>query len=181
MIRLDLDSAAAELELMPGVTITVMPITAEVIAVAQADPDLVRAVAPLAADPSDGDGDGAAEDDSSVRTLARNPILHVAFSKAIARAAISGWTGVGDADGNVIEVSPKGINRLLDIEPALKAWQVYLAPKLQWMKEGNVSALSPTGTSAGAQTTARDAKSGAPSAPTSSTRPKRAKAPPSGI
>lgn len=163
MIRLDLDSGETDVELMAGVTVTVAPITAEVIAIAQADPVFLATVAPGRAEPGTDDP----EDTDQARPAAINPVLHVAFSKAIARASITGWEGVGDTEGNVLEISPKGITRLLDIDPALAAWQLYLAPKLRWMKEGNGFAPSPTGTSAGAQTTAGSAESGAGNAPTS--------------
>jgi hypothetical protein len=78
------------------------------------------------------------------------------FAKAIARIAVSSWEGVGDADGNPVPVSPEGIDALLEVWPIFEAFQAtYVAGGLLLDAEKNVSAPSPTGTSAGATATAR--------------------------
>ena len=83
----------------------------------------------------------------------------VAFAKALARRAVLAWEGIGDADGNVIEPSPDAIDALLDIWPIFEAFQLtYVSKGLLLEQEKNVSAPSPTGSSAGATATARPAR-----------------------
>jgi hypothetical protein len=80
----------------------------------------------------------------------------VAFAKALARRAVLGWEGIGDADGNPIAPSPDAIDTLLDIWPIFEAFQLtYVSKGLLLDQEKNVSALSPSGPSAGASDTAR--------------------------
>jgi hypothetical protein len=72
---------------------------------------------------------------------------------------VTGWAGVGDADGNPVPVTPEGIDALLDIWPVFEAFQTRcLAPHLMLDAEKNASAPSPNGTSAGATATAKPAK-----------------------
>ena len=71
-----------------------------------------------------------------------------------------------DDAGNVIPVSPEGIDALLEIWPVFEAFQTqYIARGLLLDQEKNVSAPSPTGPSAGATGTARPARLPAPTAP----------------
>lgn len=53
----------------------------------------------------------------------------MAFAKALARRAVLGWEGIGDADGNVINPSPEGIDALLDIWPIFEAFQLIYVSK----------------------------------------------------
>ena len=77
--------------------------------------------------------------------------LALAMAKAVARRAILDWEGVGDEDGNVAAVTPEGIDALLEIWPVFEAFQTgYVAKGLILDAEKNVSALSPSGPSAGA-------------------------------
>ena len=81
------------------------------------------------------------------------------FAKAIARRAVIDWEGVGDADGNPVPVTLAGIDALLEVWPIFEAFQaVYVSKGLLLDAEKNVSAPSPTGTSAGATATARPAR-----------------------
>ena len=74
--------------------------------------------------------------------------------------------GVGDEAGNLMPVSPAGIDALLEIWPVFEAFQAqYVAPGLMLDAEKNASAPSPTGPSAVATDTARPAKLPAPTAP----------------
>ena len=80
------------------------------------------------------------------------------FAKAIARRAVIDWEGVGDADGNPVPVTLAGIDALLEVWPIFEAFQAtYVSKGLLLDAEKNVSAPSPTGTSAGATATARPA------------------------
>jgi len=76
-----------------------------------------------------------------------------------ARLAVLDWEGVGDDAGNVVPVTPEGIDALLEIWPVFEAFQMqYVAKGLTLDAEKNVSAPSPTGLSVGATDTARPAK-----------------------
>jgi hypothetical protein len=76
------------------------------------------------------------------------------------------WEGVGDEAGNLMPVSPAGIDALLEIWPVFEAFQAqYVARGLMLDQEKNASAPSPIGPSAGAMVTARPAKAPARTAP----------------
>jgi hypothetical protein len=80
------------------------------------------------------------------------------MAKSVARRAVLEWEGVGDVAGNIVPVTPAGIDALLEIWPVFEAFQTqYVAKGLILDAEKNVSALSPTGPSAGAIGTARPA------------------------
>ena len=73
---------------------------------------------------------------------------------------------LGDDAGNIVPVSPEGIDALLEIWPVFEAFQTtYVAKGLILDAEKNVSAPLPTGPSAVATDTARPAKLPAPTAP----------------
>jgi hypothetical protein len=81
------------------------------------------------------------------------------MAKAVARIAIKDWEGVGDADGNPVVVTPAGIDALLEVWPIFEAFQTrYVNSGFLLEQEKNVSALLPTGSSAGAQPTAKPAQ-----------------------
>ena len=91
--------------------------------------------------------------------------MALAMAKSGARRAVLDWEGVGDDAGNIIPVSPEGIDALLEIWPVFEAFQTqYVAHGLLLDQEKNVSAPSPTGPSAVATGTARPAKLPAPTA-----------------
>lgn len=70
----------------------------------------------------------------------------------------TGWEGVTDESGAEFPISADAIRTLLLRDSALYgAWSTYAARLTIEAAEGNVSALSPTGSSAGAQRTATDA------------------------
>ena len=90
----------------------------------------------------------------------------LAMAKAVARRAVLDWEGVGDDAGNIVPVTPEGIDALLEIWPVFESFQTqYVAKGLILDAEKNVSAPSPTGPSAVATDTARPAKLPAPTAP----------------
>ena len=104
----------------------------------------------------------AARSDAAVEVLPETALDEeraLAFAKAIARRAVTEWEGVGDAEGNPVAVTPAGIDALLEVWPIFEAFQAaYVSKGLLLDAEKNVSAPSPTGTSAGATATARPAR-----------------------
>jgi hypothetical protein len=140
MIRLNLTSAPHWLALAPGLRLLVAPLTTALMVSARAD----LSVETLP--------EGATQED-----------LALAMAKAVARRAVLDWEGVGDDAGNVVPVTPEGIDALLDIWPIFEAFQTqYVAKGLILDAEKNGSAPLPTGPSAGATGTARPAKPLAP-------------------
>jgi hypothetical protein len=92
--------------------------------------------------------------------------LALAMAKAVARRAVLDWEGVGDDQGNLVPVSPEGVDALLDIWPVFEAFQTsYVARGLILDAEKNVSAPSPNGPSAGASDIAAPVKRSAKTAP----------------
>ena len=136
MIRLDLSSGPKWLDLGSGLRLQVLPVTTAIMVAARNDP----AVEALS--------DAASKEE-----------MALVMAKAVARRVVTGWQGVGDADGNPVPVSPEGIDALLDIWPVFEAFQTRcLAPHLMLEQEKNASAPLPNGTSVGAKATAQPAK-----------------------
>ena len=136
MLTLDLTNAPQWCDLIPGVRVTLRPLTTALMVSARGDP----AIANLPEE--------AATEEAAL-----------AMAKALARRAILDWEGIGDADGNPIEPSPEAIDELLDLWPAFEAFQtLYVAKALLLDAEKNASAPLPTGRSVGAKATARPAE-----------------------
>ena len=143
MIRLNLTAAPEWLDLAPGLRLLVGPLTTALMVSARAD----LAVETLP--------EGVTQEE-----------LALAMAKSVARRAVLDWEGVGDDAGNIIPVSPEGIDALLEIWPVFEAFQTqYVARGLLLDQEKNASAPLPTGPSAGATGTARTARGRAPTAP----------------
>ena len=143
MIRLNLTATPEWLDLAPGLRLLVGPLTTALMVSARADPAI-----------------------EALPEGATQEALALAMAKAVARRAVLDWEGVGDDAGNVVPVSPEGIDALLEIWPVFEAFQTqYVAKGLILDAEKNVSAPSPTGPSAVATDTARPAKLPAPTAP----------------
>jgi hypothetical protein len=143
MIRLNLTATPQWLDLAPGLRLLVGPLTTALMVSARADP----AIEALP--------EGASQED-----------LALAMAKAVARRAVLDWEGVGDDAGNIVPVTPEGIDALLEIWPVFEAFQTqYVARGLILDAEKNVSAPSPSGPSAGATATARPARGRARNAP----------------
>jgi hypothetical protein len=135
MIRLNLTAPPEWLDLAPGLRLLASPLTTALMVSARSDPTIE-----------------ALPDDASQEDLA------LAMAKSVARRAVLDWEGVGDDAGNIIPVSPEGIDALLEIWPVFEAFQTqYVAKGLILDAEKNVSAPSPTGPSAGATGIARPA------------------------
>jgi len=129
MIRLDLSNEPAWLNLGHGVRLHLHPLTTAMMVASRNDP----AVAAL-------DEDATDEESALI------------FAKALARNATLDWEGVGDSDGNVIQITPEGISALLDVWPLFEAFQTkYVAKGLVLDQEKNASSPLPNGPSAGAK------------------------------
>ena len=136
MIRLNLTATPQWLDLAPGLRLLVGPLTTALMVSARADPAIE-----------------ALPEDVSQEALA------LAMAKAVARRAVLDWEGVGDDAGNVVPVTPGGIDALLEIWPVFEAFQtMYVAKGLILDAEKNAFAPSPTGPSAEATDTARPAR-----------------------
>jgi len=143
MIRLNLTTAPAWLTIAPDLRLLMAPLTTALMVSARADPAIE-----------------ALPDTASQEELA------LTMAKAVARRAVLDWEGVGDDAGNVVLVTPEGIDALLEIWPVFEAFQTqYVAKGLILDAEKNVSAPLPSGPSAGAIGTARLARGAAPTAP----------------
>ena len=134
MIRLDLKREPYWLDLAPGVRIRVRPCTTALVMAARASM--------TTAEPAR----GRSEDDNA---------RGAALLKALARAAIVDWEGIGDEAGAAIPPSPERIDALLDLYPAFRAFETgYFLPALVLDAEKNACAPAPNGTSAAAPSTA---------------------------
>jgi hypothetical protein len=133
MLKLDLSNKPAWLDLSHGVRVLLGPLTTAMMVAARGDPEVQ-----------------ALPEDAPIDQTA------LTFAKALARNAVTDWQGVGDADGNVIAVSPEAIDALLDVWPLFETFQTdYVAKGLVLDQEKNVSSPLPTGSSAGVGTTAK--------------------------
>ena len=143
MLTLDLPIEPYWLDLGHGVRLHVEPLTTALMMAARADPAV-----------------------EALPETAGQDQLALAMAQAVARRAVLAWEGVGDADGNPLPVTPEGITALLEVWPIFEAFQIgYVAKGLVLDQEKNVSAPSPSGTSAGATATARPALAPARTAP----------------
>jgi len=145
MLRLDLSREPRRVELLPGVTLELAPLTTAAMTAAQTDPTLLD----------------LPEDATDAETA-------LAVAKALARRIVLDWEGVGDADGAPIPVSPEAVDALLDLWPAFEAFQAKVVAKALLLDaEKNASAPSPNGATAGATATAPRARGAARTAPKS--------------
>jgi len=143
VIRLNLTAAPAWLTLAPGLRLHVAPLTTALMVSARADPAI-----------------------EALPDTATQEELVLTMAKAVARRAVLDWEDVGDDAGEVVPVSPEGIEALLEVWTVFEAFQTqYVAKGLILDAEKNVSAASPNGPSAGPTDTARPAKGAAPTAP----------------
>lgn len=162
MLKLDLKKAPRWIDLAPGVRMQVLPATMKVILQARRDPEVMAIVA-------------GAEDDPEA--LEARTDVAVAVAQAVARRVVIGWEGVLDDADRPAPVAPEYIDALLEHPAVFETFQSqYLAPAMLLASEKNGSALSPSGTSAGARNTAGPAARSARRAPTKSTGRKPSKA-----
>ncbi len=143
MIRIELSPEPQWLDLGHGVRLLLLPLTTALMVATRSDP-AVRDLDPEAS----------------------NDTRAAIFSGALARRAVVDWEGLGDADGNVLPVTPEGIDALLSLWPIFEAFNLhYVSRGMLLDAEKNGSAPSLTGTSAGAMATARPVKRNAKTAP----------------
>ena len=136
MLTLDLSRKPRWYELGLGVRVELRPLTTALMVAARSDPAV-----------------------ESIPEEASDEERAIAFAKALARRAVLDWEGVGDARGRPIKPSPEAIDALLDVWPLFEAFQRdYVSRGLLLEQEKNVSAPSPSGTSAGARATAQPAR-----------------------
>ncbi len=136
MIRLNLTATPKWLDLAPGLRLLVAPLTTALMVSARADPAIEEMP------------EGASQE-----------AVALAMAKAVARRAVLDWEGVADDAGNLLPVTPEGIDALLEIWPIFEAFQTrYVARGLILDAEKNVSAPLPSGPSAGATDTAPPAR-----------------------
>jgi len=113
MIRLNLSNRPEWLDLLPGLRVLVAPLTTSLMVSARADPAI------------DGLSDSSSQED-----------MALAMAKAVARRAVLDWEGVGDEAGDLVPVSPAGIDALLEIWPVFEAFQAqYVARGLMLDQE----------------------------------------------
>ena len=143
MIRLNMTCAPDWLTLAPDLRVQVAPLTTALMVSARADPAIE-----------------ALQEEASREELA------LAMAKAVARRAVLDWEGVGDEAGKALQISPEGIDALLEIWPIFEAFQtLYIAKGLILDAEKNVCAPLPNGPSVGAKAIARPAEVSVPTAP----------------
>lgn len=146
MLRINLTNEPRWLDFGGGLRLEVLPADMDLISEAQEDPALQELRAQL--DPD--------EEPTREQAIA----LGKALARAVAQLAIIGWEGVGDAEGRVIaKPTPEGIDALMR-HPAVfpKFQSEYIEPALVLADEGNGYAPAPSGTLAGARTTAKPAR-----------------------
>lgn len=149
MLRLDLAREPRWLDLGHGVRLRVRPLTTALMAAARSDPSVT-----------------ALPEDAGNETIA------VVMAKALAKLTVEDWEGVGDEAGEPLQLTPEGLDALLDVVPLFEAFQLrYVSKALLLDEEKNACTPSPSGTSAGAIATAEAVRARAPSAPPSSTAP----------
>ena len=143
MIRLQLSPDPQWLDLGHGVRLQLLPLTTALMVATRSDPEV-----------------------QSLESEASNDTRAAVFAAALARRAVADWEGVGDEDGNVLEITPEGIDALLSLWPIFEAFNLhYVSPGMLLDAEKNGSAPLPTGTSVGATATARPVKRSAKTAP----------------
>ena len=143
MIRLQLSPDPQWLDLGHGVRLQLLPLTTALMVATRSDPEV-----------------------QSLESEASNDTRAAVFAAALARRAVADWEGVGDENGNVLGITPEGIDALLSLWPIFEAFNLhYVSPGMLLDAEKNGSAPLPTGTSVGATATARPVKRSAKTAP----------------
>ena len=143
MIRIQLSPEPQWFELGHGVRLQLLPLTTALMVATRSDPEV-----------------------QSLDAEANNDRRAAVFAAALARRAVVDWEGVGNADGDTLNVTPEGIDALLSLWPIFEAFNLqYVSRGMLLDAEKNGSAPSPTGTSVGATATARPVKRNAKTAP----------------
>jgi hypothetical protein len=150
MIRITFQTEPSWLDLPRGVRLLLRPPGTAVILAAGAElaaSAVNSAAASSAADPVIAPATGAATTPEIGPEAASPPHLptavpadggRLAFTCAVARAAILDWEGVADAAGEALPVSPRAIDALMGHWPVFAAFErLYVQPALLVVAEGN--------------------------------------------
>jgi hypothetical protein len=139
MLKLNLKNKPYNIDLMAGVSVTVIPMTSS----------MMLELLDGANRETDGQGENSVD-----------------FAKRVGARVIIGWSGVVDADGQTeAPVTPEYVGALMDVFPAYSSFHSqYVAPSFRLAEEGNGSSSSPNGTTAGAGNTAKGARGSAKTA-----------------
>lgn len=122
MIKLNLKAEPFWIDLAKGVRVQVRP--ARTSLMLEAREDLPEE-----------DPDDEAEDDVARRIL---PSEQVPYALAVARRAILDWEGIGDADGDPLDVTPETIEAAMADYGFYLAFQSkYMGPAYELLSEGN--------------------------------------------
>lgn len=148
MLKLNLANEPQWMDFGGGLRLLLRPFDMDLMAEAEEHEDVQEARAAL---------------DPEAPTDAQKQALGEAMGRAVAHLAILDWEGVGDADGKPLaRPFPEGIDALMRHPRVFFRFQKeFLQPGLVLGDEGNGSAPVPSGTSAGARTTAKPARGGA--------------------
>jgi hypothetical protein len=171
-IRLGLPREPRWIDLAGTARVLVRPASTALISAAQhaamAEADAIRAGRQGLLD-AGAEVDGLDLDDPHIAA----GLAHDLMVRALAKYLVTDWEGVFDADGDALAFDPKLLPQLMAIEDVAAAfWKHVLEPERRRIAEGNVSAPSPNGISAGAPATAKAAhQPAAGPVPTSSTLP----------
>ena len=145
MQRLNLTPDLEWIDLPRDVRVQVQPVTTALIYAARRDPAI-----------------------SALPAEADQELVALVMGQSIARLAIVAWEGIGDVDGNPIDPSPEAVTELMNIWPICRAFNKQVVePAFDQESENKDSAPSPSGSSAAARDTAKDAGTSAPNAPDS--------------
>lgn len=156
MIRLNLPSAPYDLALEHGVTVTVRPCSTAIYEAARSKMSrLVRDIARQHEEAAEVGGRLEGVPDLSDEDQ-RAGFSQALFITALAQAAITGWAGVLDADGNPAQVNDLTVAELMRVPAIAETFAVeYTRPHADLVAEGNGSPAGPNGTTpAGANTVA---------------------------
>jgi hypothetical protein len=156
-IRLGLPRTPRWLELAGTARVLVRPATTALISAAQhaamAEADAIHAGRQGLLD-AGAEVDGLDLDDPHIVA----GLAHDLMVRALARYLVTDWEGIFDRDGNALPFDAALLPQLMAIEDVAAAfWAHMLEPERRRIAEGNVSAPSPNGISAGALDTAEAA------------------------
>ncbi len=75
----------------------------------------------------------------AIKTTGEDAAMGIAaFTRSIARWGIVAWEGIGDADGEPVDLTPENIDALLEVLPAFDAIdRLYVLPALVGANEKN--------------------------------------------
>jgi hypothetical protein len=134
MLRISFQTEPFWLDLPRGVRLQVRPPGTAVILAAGSDLAAGRTAVPDADPP-------AKQPPEAATDLSAGPSPdggRLAFTCAVARAAILDWTGVADEAGVALPVSPAAIDALMEVWPVFAVFErLYVQPALLVVAEGN--------------------------------------------